>query len=313
MKLLYIVVPCYNEEEVLTETSRRLLQKINMLIANNVISSESKILFIDDGSKDKTWEKIEMLHRENNTFNGLKLSKNKGHQNALLAGLMYAKDEADFVISLDADLQDDIKVIDQFIDKHFKGSNIVYGVRSSRDKDKFFKKSTALFFYKLMKFLGVEIVYNHADYRLMDKNALEHLSEFNEKNLFLRGIIPLLGFQTSTVDYERSERFAGESKYPFRKMLDFALNGITSFSVKPIRMISNLGFFLFFISLLALFYTIIIKISGLTVVGWSSLTISIWMLGGIQLLSLGIIGEYIGKIYLESKNRPLYHIEKTLK
>ena len=267
-----------------------------MLIANNVISSESKILFIDDGSKDKTWAKIEMLHRENNTFNGLKLSTNKGHQNALLAGLMYAKDEADFVISLDADLQDDIEVIDQFINKYFKGSSIVYGVRSSRDKDKFFKKNTALFFYKLMKFLGVEIVYNHADYRLMDKNALEHLSEFNEKNLFLRGIIPLLGFQTSTVDYERSERFAGESKYPFRKMLDFALNGITSFSVKPIRMISNLGFFLFFISLLALIYTIIIKISGLTVVGWSSLTISIWMLGGIQLLSLGIIGEYIGTV-----------------
>jgi len=312
MKLLYIVVPCYNEEEVLPETGRRLLQKINELIANNQINNKSKILFIDDGSKDKTWEIINSLHKRNNVFIGLKLSRNKGHQNALLAGLMFAKDKAGFAISLDADLQDDIEVIDAFIDEHCKGNEIVYGVRASRKKDTFFKKNSALFFYKSMKFLGVEIVYNHADYRLMGKNALQHLSEFKEKNLFLRGIIPLLGFQTSTVEYSRNDRFAGKSKYPLKKMIAFALNGITSFSVKPIRMITNLGFILFLISILALLYVAIIKMMGRAVVGWSSLTLSIWMLGGIQLLSIGIIGEYIGKIYLESKNRPSYHIEKII-
>ncbi|MDY2629851.1 MULTISPECIES: glycosyltransferase family 2 protein [unclassified Clostridium] len=311
-EILYLVVPCYNEEEVLIETSKRLLGKINKMINEEKISKKSKILFVNDGSKDKTWDMIEELYNKNSIFSGVNLSRNRGHQNALLAGLMVAKEYADMVISLDADLQDDIDVIEKFVEEYYSGSDIVYGVRSSRKTDTFFKRTTALGFYKLMDKLGVNVVYNHADYRLMSKRALEALAEFKEVNLFLRGIVPLIGYKYSIVEYERHERFAGESKYPLKKMLAFAVDGITSFSVKPIRLISVLGFSIFFISLIALIYSLVVKFLGKTEVGWTSIVISIWMLGGIQLLSLGVIGEYIGKIYNETKARPRYIIKDKL-
>lgn len=311
-EILYLVIPCYNEEEVLGETSKRLLEKINNMVDTGKISTESKILFVNDGSKDKTWSIIENLYKENNIFSGVNLSKNKGHQNALLAGLMVAKEFADIVISLDADLQDDIDVIEKFVEEYYLGSDIVYGVRSSRKTDTFFKRTTALGFYTAMNKLGVNIIYNHADYRLMSKRVLEGLSEFKEVNLFLRGIVPLIGYKYSIVEYERHERFAGESKYPLKKMLAFAIDGITSFSIKPIRLISALGFSIFFISLIALIYSVIVKFLGKTEIGWTSLVISIWMIGGIQLLSLGVIGEYIGKIYNETKARPRYIIKDKL-
>lgn len=311
-EILYLVIPCYNEEKVLGETSKRLLEKINNMVDTGKISTESKILFVNDGSKDKTWSIIENLYKENNIFSGVNLSKNKGHQNALLAGLMVAKEFADIVISLDADLQDDIDVIEKFVEEYYLGSDIVYGVRSSRKTDTFFKRTTALGFYTAMNKLGVNIIYNHADYRLMSKRVLEGLSEFKEVNLFLRGIVPLIGYKYSIVEYERHERFAGESKYPLKKMLAFAIDGITSFSIKPIRLISALGFSIFFISLIALIYSVIVKFLGKTEIGWTSLVISIWMIGGIQLLSLGVIGEYIGKIYNETKARPRYIIKDKL-
>lgn len=311
-EILYLVVPCYNEEEVLIETSRRLFGKINKMINKEKISKKSKILFVNDGSKDKTWDIIEELYNKNSIFSGVNLSRNRGHQNALLAGLMVAKEYADMVISLDADLQDDIDVIEKFVEEYYSGSDIVYGVRSSRKTDTFFKRTTALGFYKFMDKLGVNVVYNHADYRLMSKRALEALAEFKEVNLFLRGIVPLIGYKYSIVEYERHERFAGESKYPLKKMLAFAIDGITSFSVKPIRLISVLGFSIFFISLIALIYSLVVKFLGKTEVGWTSIVISIWMLGGIQLLSLGVIGEYIGKIYNETKARPRYIIKDKL-
>ena len=311
-EILYLVVPCYNEEEVLIETSKRHLGKINKIINEEKISKKSKILFVNDGSKDKTWDMIEELYNKNSIFSGVNLSRNRGHQNALLAGLMVAKEYADMVISLDADLQDDIDVIEKFVEEYYSGSDIVYGVRSSRKTDTFFKRTTALGFYKLMDKLGVNVVYNHADYRLMSKRALEALAEFKEVNLFLRGIVPLIGYKYSIVEYERHERFAGESKYPLKKMLAFAVDGITSFSVKPIRLISVLGFSIFFISLIALIYSLVVKFLGKTEVGWTSIVISIWMLGGIQLLSLGVIGEYIGKIYNETKARPRYIIKDKL-
>ena len=311
-EILYLVIPCYNEEEVLRETSKRLLDKIYKMIENKQISKHSKIMFVNDGSKDSTWDIIEELHNSNSIFLGVNLSRNKGHQNALLAGLMVAKEYADMVISLDADLQDDINVIDKFVEEYYLESDIVYGVRNSRETDTFFKRTTALGFYKLMNKLGVNIIYNHADYRLMSKRALEGLSEFKEVNLFLRGIVPLIGYKYSVVEYERYERFAGESKYPLKKMLAFAIDGITSFSIKPIRLISTLGFFIFFLSLIALMYSLVVKFLGKTEIGWTSLTISIWMLGGIQLLSLGVIGEYIGKIYNETKARPRYIIQDKL-
>ena len=265
-----------------------------------------------DGSKDKTWSIIEELHNKNNIFSGINLSRNRGHQNALLAGLMTAKDYADMTISLDADLQDDIDVIDKFVEEYYNGSDIVYGVRSSRQTDTFFKRTTALAFYKFMSGLGVDMIYNHADYRLMSKRALEGLAQFKEVNLFLRGMVPLIGYRYSIVEYERHERFAGESKYPLRKMIAFALDGITSLSIKPIRIISGLGFTICFISILALLYSFIVKFFGETVTGWTSLTLSIWILGGIQLLSLGVIGEYIGKIYNETKQRPRFIIADKL-
>lgn len=311
-KILYLVIPCYNEEEVLHETSKRLYEKISTMIKNNTISKDSKIMFVNDGSKDRTWGIIEELHEKDKMFSGVNLSRNKGHQNALLAGLMTAKEKADMVISLDADLQDDIEVIDKFVLEYYGGSDVVYGVRSARETDTFFKRTTALGFYKVMKLLGVDVIYNHADYRLMSKRALEGLSEFKEVNLFLRGIVPLIGYKYSVVEYERHERFAGESKYPLRKMLAFAWDGITSFSIKPIRIITSLGFIIFIISVLALIYSLIVNFLGNTVSGWTSLTLSIWMIGGIQLLSLGIIGEYIGKIYNETKHRPRFIIQEVL-
>lgn len=312
MKTLYLVVPCYNEEEVLPETSKRLLEKIQGMISKKTISKKSRIMFVNDGSKDKTWEIITELYNSNEIFCGINLSRNKGHQNALLSGLMTSKADADMVISLDADLQDDINVIDKFVDEFYKGNEIVYGVRSSRETDTKFKRGTARAFYKLMKFLGVDIIEDHADYRLMSKRALDELEKFKEVNLFLRGIIPLLGFNTSIVTYERKERFAGSSKYPLKKMLKFAFNGITSFSIKPIRFIFWLGLLMFLISILLFFYCVIAKIIGNVVAGWTFIVCSIWLLGGIQMLSLGIIGEYIGKVYDESKQRPRYIIKEIL-
>lgn len=311
-KILYLVVPCYNEEAVLYETAKRLSDRLKGMISSGLVSEESKILFVNDGSKDKTWPIIEALYNQDNIFSGINLSRNKGHQNALLAGLMTAKEYSDMVISLDADLQDDIEVIDKFIEEYYKGNDVVYGVRSSRKTDNFFKRETALGFYRFMSSLGVEVIYNHADYRLMSRIALEGLSEFKEVNLFLRGIVPLIGYRYSVVEYERHERFAGESKYPFKKMLAFAWDGITSFSIKPIRIITGLGFLIFILSLIALIYSLIVKFIGNTKDGWASLTISIWMIGGIQLLSLGVIGEYIGKIYNETKQRPRFIIANKL-
>jgi len=312
LKTIYLAVPCYNEEEVLPETSKQLVAKMNSLITSGKISENSRILFIDDGSKDKTWQMIEELHRGETLISGLKLSRNRGHQNALLAGLMTAKEHADAVVSLDADLQDDIDAIDAFIDRYEDGCDIVYGVRSSRKTDSFFKRSTAQFFYKLMKWMGAEVVYNHADYRLMSRQAVEALSEFEESNLFLRGMVPMVGFRSDKVFYERKERFAGESKYPLRKMLSFAMDGILSFSVKPIKMITNLGFFVFMVSIIMLIYFLISYSTGKTVEGWTTIVISTWAIGGLQLLAIGVIGEYIGKIYLETKRRPKYIIEKFL-
>lgn len=310
--ILYLVIPCYNEEEVLYETSKRLLDKITKMIDDKVISESSRIVFVNDSSKDRTWDIISELNENNKLFAGINLSRNRGHQNALLAGVMTAKDCADMVISLDADLQDDIYVIDKIVEEYYNGSDIVYGVRSSRKTDTFFKRTTALAFYKLMSSLGVESIYNHADYRLMSKRALEGLKQFKEVNLFLRGMIPLIGYKHSIVEYERHERFAGESKYTLKKMISFALDGITSLSVKPIRMITGVEFIIFIISIVALIYSIIVKFVGKTTEGWTSLVVSLWMLGGIQLLSLGVIGEYIGKIYNETKQRPRFIISDKL-
>ena len=310
--ILYLVIPCYNEEAVLPETARQLLEKMNSMFERGMISRESRIMFVNDGSKDKTWEIIEELHRSNPIYSGVKLSRNKGHQNALLAGLMTAKEKADMTISLDADLQDDVDVIDKMVEKYYEGNDVVYGVRSARKTDTFFKKFTAQGFYKIMQAMGVEIVYNHADYRLMSRRALEGLAQFKEVNLFLRGIVPLIGYRSDVVTYERHERFAGESKYPLKKMLAFATDGITSFSIKPIRLITTFGILIFGISLLMLLYSLVGHFMGKTVAGWTSMIISIWAIGGLQLLAIGIVGEYIGKIYLETKERPKYIIETVL-
>lgn len=311
-KKLMVVIPCYNEEEVLHETARRLTIKMKALMEKGLCDETSRVLLVDDGSKDKTWELIRELHKESPLFEGLKLSRNRGHQNALLAGLMTAKEHCDFSISMDADLQDDMDAMDRFIEEFNDGCDVVYGVRNKRDTDTFFKKQSALGFYRLMKGLGVDITFNHADYRLMSCRALEALSQFREVNLFLRGLAPLVGFQSGYVYYDRSERFAGESKYPFKKMLAFAIDGITSFSVKPLRLITTLGLVIFVISLAMLLYTLIAFIDGHTVTGWTSTLASIWLIGGIQLLSLGVIGEYIGKIYNESKHRPRFIIDRYL-
>lgn len=310
--ILYIVVPCYNEEEVLPETSRRLKEKLESLMAADKISPDSRVLFVNDGSKDKTWEIISQLHEQCSLFSGADLTRNRGHQNALLAGLMTAKDRCDMAISMDADLQDDIDAVDAMVEEYYAGCDIVYGVRSSRKKDTFFKRFTAEGFYKLMNAMGAETVFNHADYRLMSKRALEGLAQFKEVNLFLRGIVPMIGYRTGTVTYERGERFAGESKYPLKKMLSFAMEGITSLSVKPIRMITGLGFLVFFISIAMLIYSIVRWAMGETIMGWASLICSVWAIGGLILLSLGVIGEYIGKIYLETKERPRFLLREVL-
>lgn len=312
MHTLYIVVPCYKEESVLPETAKRLCEKINALISDDKILPASKILFINDGSDDNTWDIIKALYDKNPIFAGINLSKNKGHQNALFAGLMIAKDVADVVISMDADLQDDINAIDEMLKKFRQGFDIVYGVRSKRKKDSFFKRVTAEGFYKLMRTMGVDIVFNHADYRLMSKRALEGLSLFKEVNLFLRGIVPMIGYPTATVLYERAERFAGETKYPLKKMLAFAFEGITSLSTRPIRMIVAVGLIFFLTSVVILIYFIFDYFTGGTTPGWASTIVSIWAIGGLQILAIGIIGEYIGKIYLESKARPRFIIERIL-
>lgn len=307
---LYIVVPCYNEEEVLPKTAVYLKEKIQFLNKNN--SVKGKIIFVDDGSTDLTWSIIEKLHKEDFIFTGIKLSRNCGHQNALLAGLMYAKNNCDVVISMDADLQDDIDAIDAMLEKYKEGADIVYGVRSKREKDPIMKKYTAQAFYKLMSWLGAETVYNHADYRLMSNRALEGLSEFHEVNLYLRGIIPLIGYKTTKVYYERKERAAGKSKYPINKMVKFAIEGITSFSIKPMHIIIGVGAIMFGLSIFFLVWSVIGYIRGNTEPGWASLMVSLWAIGGMVLLCMGVIGEYIGKIYLETKARPKYLVEVCL-
>ena len=310
---LYIVVPCYKEQEVLPETSRRLKEKVLALRAQGKISDKSRIMFVNDGSSDNTWPIIRQLHeQEPDLFSGVNLSRNRGHQNALLAGLLTAVNYADMIISMDADLQDDINAVDAMVDHYHEGYEVVYGVRSKRDTDTFFKRFTAEGFYKVMKALGVDIVFNHADYRLMSRRAVEGLAQFGEVNLFLRGIVPQIGYKWTTVTYERAERFAGESKYPLKKMLAFAADGITSFSVKPIRMVFSLGVVVFLVSLVMLLYALVAKLTGHTSAGWTSLMGSIWLIGGIQLLSLGVVGEYIGKIYNETKRRPRFIIESVL-
>nr|WP_302598530.1 glycosyltransferase family 2 protein [uncultured Cellulosilyticum sp.] len=312
MNQLWLVVPCYNEEEVLPETSSQLQIIMKKLMMKNKISKESRIAFVNDGSKDNTWKIIQKLTETNEIFVGINLARNRGHQNALLAGLMTAKTYADCVISLDADLQDDVGVIEKFVDAYVAGNDVVYGVRSARETDTFFKRFTAESFYKIMHFLGVDIVYNHADYRLMSKRALEGLAEFDEVNLFLRGIVPQIGYPSTTVEYERHERLAGKSKYPLKKMLAFAFEGITSFTIAPIRIATILGGLAFMISMIMLLYCLVVHFMGKTVSGWASLSVSIWALGGLQLLMLGVVGEYVGKVYLEAKHRPKYIIESII-
>ena len=303
MDKLYVVIPCYNEEEVLNETTKRLTEKLNSLIKKKVISKDSKVLYVNDGSKDSTWELINKIHSKNKIFTGISLSRNRGHQNALVAGLLTARNYADVVISMDADLQDDINAMDEMLEKYHNGCDIVYGVRSARKTDTWFKRTTAEGFYKFMDKMGVEIVYNHADYRLTSKRVLDEFSNFHEVNLFLRGIFPLIGFKSDKVYYERNERFAGKSKYPLKKMLSFAWDGITSFSIKPINFILYLGVAILILSLILIIYSVVRKIIGVTVPGWTFISCSIWFLGGVQMLSIGIIGEYIGKVYNETKKR----------
>ena len=311
--MLAVIVPCYNEEEVLPETAKRLFEKKQALANEQIINEKSKIFFVDDGSSDSTWGLIEKYHTENpQDFSGIKLSRNRGHQNTLLCGLFAVKDYFDVAVSIDADLQDDIDVISKMIEKYRAGYEIVYGVRKNRKTDSFFKRSTAQGFYRFMRFLGVDVVYNHADFRLMGRNALNALSEYGEVNIFLRGIIPLLGFKTSIEYYTRAERFAGTSKYPLRKMLKFALEGITSFSIKPIRMITFLGIFIFAVSIAMIAYFFVRYFLGHTISGWASIACSLWGIGGLILFSIGIVGEYIGKIYLETKRRPRFHVEQFL-
>ena len=309
MEKLAIVVPCYNEEQVLQLTNTSLLGIIENLIQKGKIDSDSFIFYVDDGSKDNTWNIIEKFYKENKHTNGLKLAGNVGHQNALTSGLIAVKDVADIIISIDADLQDDINMIEAMVDKYHEGNDIVYGVRNDRRTDSFFKRNTAKLFYKTMKIMGIKSVYNHADFRLMSKRAVEQFSNYKEINLFLRGIIPLLGYKTEKVFYERKERTAGESKYPLKKMLALAFEGITSFSIRPIKIVFYLGCIIIMCSITAAIYALISYITGKAVAGWTSLILSIWFIGGVQLLSIGLIGTYIGKIYMEVKHRPRYNIE----
>lgn len=309
---VYFVIPCYNEEEVLPETVKRLTEKLSSMKAQGLASEKSRMLLVDDGSKDKTWQIIESLHQANPLVEGVKLARNRGHQNALLCGLMTAMKKCDCAISLDADLQDDTDVLDQFVQKYLEGCDVVYGVRNKRETDTWFKRTTAEDYYKVLKLLGVDVVFNHADYRLMSKRALEGLSEYKEVNLFLRGIVPLIGYRSDYVYYDRRERFAGESKYPLKKMIALALDGITSFSVKPLKLISNLGILISILSVFGLLYALISHFAGATVAGWTAIVCSIWLLGGLQMLCLGVVGTYVGKIYSEVKARPRYRIEEKL-
>ena len=311
LPVLYVVIPCYNEEKVLPVTSGLFFEKIHALVKAEKISPESRVLFVNDGSKDETWPIIRKLSEENECCEGICLSRNRGHQNALLAGLMTARCYADVTISIDCDGQDDINAMDEMIDHYHKGMDVVYGVRSKRDTDTWFKRTTAESFYKLMNALGAQTVYNHADYRLMSRRALDGLAQFKEVNLFLRGLVPLVGYPSSIVTYERAERMAGESHYPLKKMLSFAFDVITSLSVKPIRLITALGFFISFVSILAILWVLGTKLFGQTVSGWSSMVSAIFFMGGVQLLCLGVIGEYIGKIYNETKARPRFLISES--
>ncbi len=310
--IVYFVVPCYNEEEVLPETVKRLTDKLDAMRAAELAAPDSRMLLVDDGSKDKTWQIISQFHQENPYVEGVKLAHNRGHQHALFCGLMTAAESCDCAISLDADLQDDTDVLDQFVQKYLEGCDVVYGVRNKRDTDTWFKRTTAESYYKVLKLLGVDIVFNHADYRLMSRRALEALSEYKEVNLFLRGVVPLIGYRSDYVYYDRHERFAGESKYPLKKMIALALDGITSFSVKPLKLISNLGILISVLSVFGLLYALISYFAGWAVSGWTAIVCSIWLLGGVQMLCLGVVGTYVGKIYSEVKARPRYRIEEHL-
>lgn len=312
MTVLYLAVPCYNEASVLRESAAKLLKKYETLMARRKISHESRIVFIDDGSSDTTWQIITSLHEENPIFQGLRLSRNFGHQRALLCGLTELKDHADAVVSIDADLQDDIDALDEMLEKYEHGCDIVYGVRSARKKDSFFKRFTAESYYRILSGMGAKVIFNHADFRLMSRRALQAFSEYHETNVFLRGTVPMLGFRSDVVSYERLERAAGDSKYTMGKMLSLAWEGVTSLSIRPIRMITVLGAVVFLISLIMILYSLISYFTGHAVSGWTSMLCSIWALGGLQLLAIGIIGEYLGKIYLETKRRPRYIVaEKT--
>lgn len=312
MQRLIIVVPCYNEEEILPYSIEKLTGVIKNLIEKSKIASNSGILFVNDGSKDKTWEIIQNEYAKNPYVYGLGLAGNVGHQNALFAGLQTAAEICDFSISIDADLQDDIEVIEQMVDEYLSGADIVYGVRSERKTDTFFKRFTAQAFYRIMEMMDVKTVYNHADFRLMSARAMKQLGQYKERNLFLRGMVPLIGYKTATVTYARKERLAGESKYPLKKMLSFAWDGITSFSIKPISMIMAFGGAIVACSVIAFIYTLVSYFMGHVSPGWSSLMISIWFLGGVQLLFIGVVGQYVGKTYIESKERPRYNVEKFL-
>ena len=309
---MYFVLPCYNEEKCLRETFKRLHEKYLKLVSQKKISEKSRILFIDDGSKDHTWKLIMEFGKEHDDVIGLKLAHNVGHQNALYAGLIYASGYSDATISMDADLQDNLSVVDGFIERYYDGYEIVYGVRGSRKSDTGFKRFTAQAFYKMMKTLGVELIYNAADCRLMSKRAVKQLGEYTEINLFLRGIVPLIGLKSTTVSYQRDKRVAGESKYPLKKMMSFAWDGVTSFSVKPIRMVLSLGIIVFVLSVIVMLYALIMWIIGQTVNGWTFTICSIWLVAGIQMVSIGLIGEYVGKIYAETKRRPRYFVEKRI-
>jgi len=312
MNRLSIIVPCYYEEAVLPETTKRLLKLLEELINDNVISSDSYILYVNDGSQDRTWALIEEYHSLYKHIKGVNLAGNVGHQNALIAGLSVALDSCDIAITIDADLQDDVNAIRDMVKKYDEGSDIVYGVRASRKTDTWFKRATAQGFYRIMKFLGVKSVYNHADYRLMSKRAVQYLLSFRERNIFLRGLVPLIGYKTDCVYYDRAERFAGESKYPLRKMLTFAFDGITSFSVVPVHMVLIMGLLFLLVAFSILIWVGYLIITGGTIRGWASLMLSIWFCSGCLLVGMGIVGEYIGKIYIEVKDRPRYNIEKTL-
>lgn len=309
---LYVVLPCYNEEEILRETAKTLQNKMKQLLSEGRISADSRIVFVNDGSKDGTWRLIKEFHQADEMFQGIRLAGNKGHQNALLAGLMEVKLLCDVTISMDADMQDDIDAMDEMLDHYDHGCEIVYGVRSSRDTDRFFKRATAEAFYKVLQMLGADIIYNHADYRLMSRKALCALAEYREVNLFLRGMVPMIGYKTAQVSYVRKKRTAGESKYPLRKMMALALEGLTSLSTRPLRLITLLGFFIFAFSIGIGAYSLVRYFAGNTVPGWTSIVLSIWAVGGLVLLSLGIVGEYVGKIYMETKGRPRYLIQEFL-